>query len=72
MMMTMRVRMMTMVMKRSHLPKTLPSLITSYSPSAETYKWDPSSPDHQYHDHVDNHDYFDQFRKENVLRIHDI
>ena len=46
----------TMNMMMKHLPKTLPSLITSYSPSAETYKWEPNSPDfhYDYHDHNDD------------------
>ena len=54
----MMVMIMIMLMMKMmvHLPKTLPSLITSYSPSAETYKWDPSSPDHHdYHDYDYNH-----------------
>ena len=44
----------TMNMMMKHLPKTLPSLITSYSPSAETYKWEPNSPDFHYDYHNDD------------------
>ena len=42
----MMVMIMIMLMMKMmvHLPKTLPSLITSYSPSADTYRWEPSSP----------------------------
>ena len=60
--------MMTRMMMMMHLPKTLPSLITSYSPSAETYKWEPSSPDY-HHDYLDNHYHFYEAFDDCVKRI---